>query len=107
LSGSLQAVPLALAQKSPAQPLPAATKSIATARTASKLKHLADLGALTLSLDVTAPDAEIEKVVAEALKTYGYIDILFHMRTRYWRERSRKSGLSLHSIETEQGLRRY
>jgi NADPH:quinone reductase-like Zn-dependent oxidoreductase len=51
---------------------------IATARNASKLKHLADLGALALSLDVTAPEAEIEKVVAEDLKTYGHIDVLFN-----------------------------
>jgi NADP-dependent 3-hydroxy acid dehydrogenase YdfG len=53
-------------------------KVIATARNASKLKHLADLGALTLSLDVTAPDAEIQKVVAEAIKIYGHVDILFN-----------------------------
>lgn len=51
---------------------------IATARNASKLKYLADLGALALSLDVTAPNAETQKVVVEAIKIYGHIDILFN-----------------------------
>jgi len=49
---------------------------IATARNAAKLSHLAALGATTLALDVTAPDATIEAVIATAIKKHGYIDIL-------------------------------
>jgi NADP-dependent 3-hydroxy acid dehydrogenase YdfG len=53
-------------------------KVVATARNASKLEDLKILGALTLSLDVTDTETEIEKVVAEAIKTYGVIDILLN-----------------------------
>ena len=49
---------------------------IATARDVSKLRDLKDRGARTLALDVTADDAELEKVVAKALSFYGTIDIL-------------------------------
>jgi NADP-dependent 3-hydroxy acid dehydrogenase YdfG len=45
-------------------------KVVATARNTNKLEDLKILGALTLSLDVTDAEAEIEKVVAEAIKTY-------------------------------------
>lgn len=49
---------------------------VATARNASKLEHLKDLGATTLALDVTASDAEIEAVIAAAVEKHGRIDIL-------------------------------
>jgi NADP-dependent 3-hydroxy acid dehydrogenase YdfG len=51
---------------------------VATARNANKLEDLKILGALTLPLDVTNAEAEIEKVVAEAIKTYRVIDILLN-----------------------------
>jgi NAD(P)-dependent dehydrogenase (short-subunit alcohol dehydrogenase family) len=53
-------------------------KVVATARDARKLKNLDELGALTLSLDVTSPEPEIEVVVAKAIATYGRIDILLN-----------------------------
>lgn len=49
---------------------------VATARDAGKLKDLEKLGAYILSLDITAPDDEINKVVAQAVKKFGSIDIL-------------------------------
>ncbi|CAH0473567.1 unnamed protein product [Peronospora belbahrii] len=49
---------------------------IATARDASKLQDLVVQGARALMLDVTASDAELQKVIAEALSFYGTIDIL-------------------------------
>jgi NADP-dependent 3-hydroxy acid dehydrogenase YdfG len=53
-------------------------KVVATARNTNKLEDLKILGALTLSLDVTDAEAEIEKVAAEPIKTYGVIDILLN-----------------------------
>ncbi|KAL4085616.1 hypothetical protein PRIC1_014952 [Phytophthora ramorum] len=49
---------------------------IATARDASKLQDLVEQGAKALALDVTASDAELKKVIAEALSFYGSIDVL-------------------------------
>lgn len=49
---------------------------VATARDAGKLKDLETLGAYTLSLDITAPDHEIEKVVGQAITKFGSIEIL-------------------------------
>ncbi|KAK1929720.1 putative oxidoreductase YusZ [Phytophthora citrophthora] len=49
---------------------------IATARDASKLQDLVDQGARALALDVTASDAELNKVITKALSFYGSIDIL-------------------------------
>ena len=49
---------------------------IATARDAAKIDDLKQLGAATLSLDITAGDVKVEKVIAEANKIYGTIDIL-------------------------------
>ena len=46
---------------------------VATARNANMLEDLKILGALTLPLDVTDAEAEIKKVVAEAIKAYGVI----------------------------------
>lgn len=40
------------------------------------MKYLSDLGALTLALDVTATEVEIQKLVAVAIKIYGHVDIL-------------------------------
>lgn len=51
---------------------------VATARDAGKLKDLEKLGAYILSLDITAPDDEIEKVVAQAVKKFGSLDILLN-----------------------------
>ncbi|KAI9785105.1 MAG: hypothetical protein M1816_000516 [Peltula sp. TS41687] len=51
---------------------------VATARDTSKLKALADRGALTLSLDITAPDEDIKRVVAKAIDAYGAIDVLLN-----------------------------
>jgi len=53
-------------------------KVIATARNASKLSSLADLGATTLSLDITASDSEIQSVIRKAVSVYGAIDILLN-----------------------------
>jgi NADP-dependent 3-hydroxy acid dehydrogenase YdfG len=55
-----------------------ADKVVATARNSSNLQDLKALGALTLSLDVTGPESDIEAVVAEAIKAYGAIDILLN-----------------------------
>jgi NADP-dependent 3-hydroxy acid dehydrogenase YdfG len=49
---------------------------VATARQLSTLASLTSLGATTLMLDVTATDAEIEAVVAAAIKKHDHIDIL-------------------------------
>ncbi|KAI6366725.1 hypothetical protein MCOR25_005091 [Pyricularia grisea] len=52
---------------------------IATARSANSLKHLAELGAKTMALDVTASDAELASKMAEigrvthVLNTAGYL----------------------------------
>lgn len=51
-------------------------KVIATARSAAKLQGLKAAGASTLALDITAGDAMVQKVVDEALKIEGRIDIL-------------------------------
>lgn len=51
---------------------------VATARDAGKLKDLEKLGAYILSLDITAPDDEIENVVAQAVKKFGSLDILLN-----------------------------
>ena len=53
-------------------------KVVASSRDASKLAELRHLGALTVSLDITASDAAIEKVVAHAVDTFGSIDILLN-----------------------------
>lgn len=53
-------------------------KVVATARNAEKLKSLQEIGALTLSLDVTAQDSDIEEVIAQAVQSYGSIDILIN-----------------------------
>ena len=49
---------------------------VATARDAGKLRDLEARGAYVLSLDITAPDEEIEKVVADAVNKFGSVDIL-------------------------------
>lgn len=46
---------------------------IASARSTSRIADLKEKGAITLSLDVTAPQAEIEKVAKSANEQYGYI----------------------------------
>ena len=52
---------------------------IATARNgAARLQHLADLGAHTLDLDVTASQEELHTKVKEAATKYGRIDVLIN-----------------------------
>ena len=53
-------------------------KVVATSRDATKLKELKDLGALTLSLEITSGDAEIKQVIAKAIEAYGSIDVLLN-----------------------------
>lgn len=50
---------------------------VATGRNAeTRLAHLRETGATILDLDVTAPQAEIEKKFKEAWDAYGTIDVL-------------------------------
>ena len=50
---------------------------IATARQGhERLQRLKDAGAAILDLDVTAPQAELDAKVKEALSIYGVIDVL-------------------------------
>lgn len=53
-------------------------KAIATARNNApeRLASLKDAGAAIIDLDVCAPQAEIDAKVAEAIKTYGGVDVL-------------------------------
>ncbi|CAM6089583.1 unnamed protein product [Calypogeia fissa] len=51
-------------------------KVIATARNAAKLESLKAAGASTLTLDITAGDEKVQKVIDEAVKMFGRIDIL-------------------------------
>ncbi|CAM6095971.1 unnamed protein product [Calypogeia fissa] len=51
-------------------------KVIATARNAAKLESLKAAGASTLALDITAGDAKVQKVVDEAVRMVGRVDIL-------------------------------
>lgn len=50
---------------------------IATARMGvQRLQALKEAGAATLDLDVQAPQAELDRIIEEALKIYGGIDVL-------------------------------
>lgn len=51
-------------------------KAIATARKIESIKHLADLGAATLQLDMTDHREAMEKKVKEAIDIYGKIDVV-------------------------------
>jgi len=51
-------------------------KVIASARSTSRIADLKERGAVTMTLDVTAPQAEIEKVAKEANEQFGYINHL-------------------------------
>lgn len=51
-------------------------KVIASARSTSRIADLKEKGAVTVTLDVTAPPAEIENVAKEANEQYGYINHL-------------------------------
>lgn len=51
-------------------------KVIASARSASRIADLKGKGADVVTLDVTSPLAEIEKVAKEANDKYGYINHL-------------------------------
>lgn len=51
-------------------------KAIATARNIDSIKHLADLGAATLQLDMTDSRQVMDKKVKEAVEIYGKIDVV-------------------------------
>lgn len=52
-------------------------KVIATGRdVAAKLKHFEGTGAAIVDLDVSLPEADIKKIIDEAAKIYGRIDVL-------------------------------
>ena len=52
-------------------------KVIATGRgSTDRLKHLQDLGAATLELDVCRPQATLDSKIQDALAIYGDIDVL-------------------------------
>lgn len=51
-------------------------KVIASARKTSRITNLKEKGAVTVTLDVTAPQGDIEKVAKEANDQYGYINHL-------------------------------
>lgn len=51
-------------------------KVIATARKPAAIKDLAEAGAHTLALDVTASDETLAEIAKEANNVYGRIDIL-------------------------------
>ena len=51
-------------------------KVIATARDKEKLKHLAEAGASTFTLDVTDNLDNLKEIVATAMDVYGHIDVL-------------------------------
>lgn len=53
-------------------------KAIATARNASALKELADAGAATIELDVTASEHVLKEKVNKAIGTFGRIDVVVH-----------------------------
>jgi len=51
-------------------------KAIATARKLEAIKHLEDLGVVTLQLDVTAtPEVLVEKV-EKAIAVHGHVDVV-------------------------------
>lgn len=50
---------------------------IATARNATRrLQYAKDAGAAVLDLDITAPQAELDAKVKEAISIYGNLDVL-------------------------------
>ena len=50
---------------------------IATARNATeRLQHAKDAGAAILDLDITAPQAELDAKIKEAIGIYGALDVL-------------------------------
>lgn len=51
-------------------------KVIASARNTARIQDLKEKGAITVTLDVTSPQPEIEKVAKQANDTYGYINHL-------------------------------
>ncbi len=46
---------------------------IASARSTSRIADLKEQGAVTVALDVTAPQAEIEEIAKAANDLYGYV----------------------------------
>ena len=56
----------------------AGDKVAATSRDANRLGELKKAGALVLSLDITAGDAEANRAVTKAIEALGSIDILLN-----------------------------
>ena len=50
----------------------------ATSRDATRLGELEKLGALVLSLDITAGDEEVKRAVTKAIEALGSIDVLLN-----------------------------
>ena len=50
----------------------------ATSRDATRLGELEKLGALVLSLDITAGDEEVNRAVTKAIEALGSIDVLLN-----------------------------
>ena len=53
-------------------------KAIATARNESSLKTLADQGAATIQLDITASEDVLKQKAKEAIETFGHISVVVH-----------------------------
>jgi NADP-dependent 3-hydroxy acid dehydrogenase YdfG len=53
-------------------------KAIATARNEATLKALADKGAATMQLDITASEDVLRLRAKEAIETFGHIDVVVH-----------------------------
>ena len=58
-------------------------KVIATARNESALKALADAGAATIELDVTASEHVLKEKVQEAIGKFGRIDVVVHNAAKF------------------------
>ncbi|KAK3178468.1 putative secondary metabolism biosynthetic enzyme [Lepraria neglecta] len=74
-------------------------KVIATARTLSKIQHLKEAGADIMQLDVTAPQAELDAKVKEAMGFYGKVDVLVnnagYVQTGNWEDLSHEDLLAI------------
>ena len=53
-------------------------KAIATARNQASIKALADEGAETIQLDITASEEVLKQKAKEAIETFGHIDVVVH-----------------------------
>ncbi|KAJ5675662.1 short-chain oxidoreductase [Penicillium macrosclerotiorum] len=53
-------------------------KVIATARNIDWIAHFKEIGALTMQLDVTASQIELDQKAKEAISLYGRVDVLIN-----------------------------